>query len=140
MNQVIDLQIRSLQHVGIPVVDIKASEDFYKKLGFTNVMQAVFKHKEEEGTCVMMKRGEIIIELYQMPEKELQAIAARPDGHVDHIAFDVPDIDQAFLTLKTAGFAIIEDAPVFLQFWKKGCRYFNILGPNNERLEFNQVL
>jgi len=71
---------------------------------------------------------------------ELAEIAARKDGHIDHIAFDVPDIDAAFKTLQTAGFTIIEDAPVFLHFWKKGCRYFNILGPNNERLEFNQVL
>lgn len=140
MNEVVELNIRSLQHVGIPVVDIRVSEAFYKRLGFISVMQAAFTHKGEEGICVMMKREEIVIEIYQMPAVELQAVAARGDGHLDHIAFDVPDIDQAYSALKAAGFTIIEEAPVFLQFWKKGCRYFNILGPNNERLEFNQVL
>jgi lactoylglutathione lyase len=27
-----------------------------------------------------------------------------------------------------------------LAFWSKGCKYFNILGPDGERLEFNQIL
>jgi lactoylglutathione lyase len=34
----------------------------------------------------------------------------------------------------------MEDKPVFLPFWKKGCKYFNILDPDGERLEFNQIL
>ena len=140
MNEVVELNIRSLQHVGIPVVDIKVAEAFYKRLGFMNVMQAAFTHKGEEGICVMMKRGEIIIELYQMPLIELQEVAGRWDGHIDHIAFDVPDIDQAFSAIKAAGFTVLEEAPVFLQFWKKGCRFFNITGPDGERLEFNQII
>jgi len=78
--------------------------------------------------------------LYQMPQKELAAIAARKDGHVDHIAFDVSDIETTFAVLKDGGYNIIESTPVFLQFWKNGCKYFNIIGPDGERLEFNQVL
>ena len=35
---------------------------------------------------------------------------------------------------------MIEEAPVFLHFWKKGGKYFNILDPDGERLEFNQVM
>ena len=70
----------------------------------------------------------------------MQEIASRKDGHVDHVAFDVQDIDEVYKTLASAGYRIIEPAPVFLQFWKNGCRFFNILGPDNERLEFNQVL
>jgi lactoylglutathione lyase len=27
-----------------------------------------------------------------------------------------------------------------LPFWKNGCKYFNITGPDGERLEFNQIL
>ncbi len=39
-----------------------------------------------------------------------------------------------------AGFHPIEAAPVKLDFWENGCMYFNILGPDGERLEFNQIL
>ena len=140
MQQPVMLSLKSIQHIGIPVTNIAVSEKFYTDLGFKNVMQASFIHNNEEGICIMMQQENIMIELYQMPAKELAAIATRKDGHVDHIAFDVDNIDETYFILKTSGYKIIEDAPVFLKFWNKGCRYFNVLGPDNERLEFNQIL
>jgi catechol 2,3-dioxygenase-like lactoylglutathione lyase family enzyme len=134
------INITGIQHIGIPVTNITNSQEFYKRLGFANVMEAGFDEKGERGTCVMMQRGNMIIELYQLPESGLDAIRSRKNGHIDHIAFDVPDIDAAFATIKQAGFNVIEPEPVFLQFWANGCKYFNITGPDNERLEFNQIL
>jgi catechol 2,3-dioxygenase-like lactoylglutathione lyase family enzyme len=135
------LKINRLQHVGIPVTDIKTSIAFYEKLGFYNAMSSTFTFNDEDGGMVaMMQNGDIILELYQMPETELQKIRARKDGHVDHIAFDVDDVEATFLTLKNAGYTVMEPQPVFLAFWKNGCKYFNILGPDGERLEFNQIL
>lgn len=132
--------INHIQHIGIPVTDLNISEDFYKKLGFENVMQSGFEFNGDKGRVAMMQQGTMIIEIYQMPEKELAEIRSRKNGHIDHIAFDVTDIDQAFEELKSKGFAVIENAPVFLPFWKNGCKYFNITGPDGERLEFNQIL
>lgn len=141
MQQAVQLSINRLQHVGIPTVDIKLSEAFYQSLGFINVMQAPFNFEESHGTAIMMQLGDTIIELYQFPAGEtLQQIQQRSNGHIDHIAFDVSDIDATFQTLKEASYNIIEEAPVFLQFWKNGCRYFNITGPCGERIEFNQIL
>ena len=140
MENPLQLAIRSIQHIGIPVTDVIVSEAFYNRLGFTNVMRAAFKYKGDSGTCVMMKREGMIIELYQLPGDDLEDICNRTDGHIDHIAFDVPDIDEAFNAVKAGGFTIIEEAPVFLNFWQNGCKYFNIAGPDGERLEFNQVL
>jgi catechol 2,3-dioxygenase-like lactoylglutathione lyase family enzyme len=135
-----NFKINHLQHIGIPVTDIKRSEAFYQKLGFRNVMDSGFDFNGGKGKVAMMQQGDMIIEIYQMPEKELEAIKNRKDGHVDHIAFDVNDIEEAFAELKKASFTILEEAPVFLPFWKNGCRYFNIVGPDGERLEFNQIL
>ncbi len=129
-----------IQHIGIPVTDLIKSQKFYKKLGFDNVMEAPFEQENEKGICVMMRSGTIVIELYQLPEKFLDEIKTRKNGHIDHIAFDVPDIDAAFTWIKTAGLQPLEPEPVFLQFWKNGCKYFNITGPDGERLEFNQIL
>lgn len=140
MKEPLQLSISSIQHIGIPVISLVRSEAFYKRLGFTNVMQAHFMHEGDVGTCIMMKRGEIVIELYELPEKDREAIRNRKDGHIDHIAFGVPDIDAAFAVLKAGGFSIIEEAPVMLNFWQNGCKYFNITGPDGERLEFNQIL
>lgn len=134
------IALNSLQHVGIPVTDLVVSEAFYMRLGFNKVMRAPFDMEDEKGTCSMMKNGSIIIELYQMPETKLEEIRKRKDGHIDHIAFDVTDINSTFSILKKAGFHVIEEEPVFLSFWENGCKYFNILGPDGERLEFNQIL
>ena len=138
-NQVSNL-INHLQHVGIPVTNIAVSEAFYSQFGFNKVMQSEFQEEGETGTCVMMKNKSIIIEMYQLPEQKLMQIRSRKDGHIDHITFDVDDIDEAYITLKDASLQIIEEKPVFLPFWQNGCKYFNILGPDGERLEFNQIL
>jgi catechol 2,3-dioxygenase-like lactoylglutathione lyase family enzyme len=134
------VKINHIQHVGVPVTDLVASAAFYRRLGFENVMEAGFAFNGDKGSVIMMQRDSMIMELYQMPEKELVEIRSRSNGHIDHIAFDVDDIDLTFKTLKETGFRVIEEAPVFLSFWQRGCRYFNILGPDGERLEFNQVL
>lgn len=135
-----EIKINHLQHIGIPVSDIKVSEAFYEKLGFKKATNSTFQHHGNEGKMVMMKLQDIIIELYQLPDTDLEEIRNRKDGHIDHITFDVSDIDQTYTTLKEASFHILEEQPVFLPFWVNGCKYFNILGPDGERLEFNQIL
>lgn len=140
MENQLPIKINSIQHVGVPVTNIVYSEKYYQQLGFNKVMQKAFIHGGEPGICIMMKNGDIIIELYQMPESQLKEIKARKNGHIDHIAFDVDDIDHTFKVLRDAGLQIDEDEPVLLPFWKQGCKYFNVIGPDGERLEFNQVL
>lgn len=136
-----DLKINYIQHIGIPVSNIQKSIGFYEKFGFTNVMPSSFEIEGEKGGIVaMMKRDSIILELYQMPASYLTEITNRKDGHIDHIAFDVDDIELAFTTIKENHFTILEKEPVFLNFWNKGCKYFNILGPDGERLEFNEII
>ena len=133
-------KISKIQHIGIPVTNLKQSEAFYESLGFENVMTSTFLHKGEEGIVSMMQSGDVIIEIYQMPNIELSEIRSRKNGHIDHVAFDVEDIDAVFEELKSKNFNIVEDVSVFLPFWKNGCKYFNIIGLDGERLEFNQIL
>lgn len=100
-------------------------------------MHASFDMDGEAGICIMMQNGSVIIELYQISESRLAEIRNRRDGRIDHIAFNVDDIDSTFITLKKAQCNIVEEAPGFLSFWKKGSTYFNILGPDDEHLKFN---
>lgn len=134
------VQFTQIQHVGIPVADLETSKTFYKGLGFKEVMGTTFIHHGDEGKVAMMKRGSVTIEIYQMPEPELTEIKNRKNGHIDHIAFDVKEIDKVYATLKAHNYKIIEPGPVLLPFWENGCKYFNIEGPDGERLEFNEIL
>jgi lactoylglutathione lyase len=133
-------KINQIQHVGFPVMDIRTSESFYQKLGFRNVMMSNFAVQGGKGKTVMMRRDDVVIELTQMPLKDTLEMINGRKRHIEHIAFDVSNIDEAFRELKRAAFNIIEQEPVFIPFWKKGCRYFQVVGPDGERLEFNQIL
>ncbi len=135
-----NLKINRLQHIGLPITNLQTSQAFYEKLGFGAVMQAGFAYEGGQGQVAMMQRGDIVIELYQMPEPELSRVKQRPDGRIDHLAFDVDDIEETYALLKKEGFPIVEAQPLFLNFWARGCRYFNVLGPDGERLEFCQIL
>ena len=80
--------IHKIQHIGIPVHNMEISIPFYERLGFENVMESPFEFDGGFGTCVMMKNHEVIVELYQMPEKQLAEIKQRKVGHIDHFAID----------------------------------------------------
>lgn len=141
MPEQITLDFSKIQHVGIPVKDLMCSVPFYQSLGFVEVMRKHFDHEEGIGTCVMLKKQEILMELYQMPDSVIKRdISKRSDGIIDHIAFDVEDIQIAFHTLSMAGFQVLQESPVTLDFWQRGCSFFHVIGPDGERLEFNQVL
>ena len=59
---------------------------------------------------------------------------------VAHLDLDVDDIESAWEEVRMAGLAPLEDAIQFLPFWENGVRFFNLLGPNGETVEFSQRL
>jgi lactoylglutathione lyase len=133
--------LHGLQHLGLPVTDLERSQAFYTRLGFVEVMRTDLPKPTGAIRVAMMRHENLTIELYELGPEERQAIATRPDGHIDHIALDVSDIDQAYQEIRQAEFEILEpDAPVFLPFWERGVKYFTIRGPDGEKVEFNQIL
>ena len=133
---------KGIQHLGIPVTNLETSVGFYTRLGFKRILASHVEVPEEDDRIVVafMEQKDIVIELYQVTLRARKELVTRKDGHVDHIAFDVADVDKAFSELKEANLDIIEDKPVRLDFWEKGCKYFTVRGPDGEKLEFNQIL
>lgn len=133
--------LRGLQHIGLPVTDLERSKAFYGGLGFVEVMRTELPQASDAVQVAMMHHEGLTIELYQLEQEERQAIANRSDGHFDHIALDVINIEQAYQEICVAGLEILEeDAPVFLPFWEHGVRFFTVRGPDGEKVEFNQIL
>ena len=132
--------IQGFQHLGLPVTDIEKSKTFYSQLGFQEVMKANLQAKDDTVAVVMMELNGFVLELYQPVGHDHSEIAARHDGHIDHLALDVLDINKAFADVQEAGLESIEDSPVFLPFWENGVKYFSVRGPNGEKVEFNQRL
>ena len=148
LNQRLDLDpsrrkenLSGWNHLGVPVSDIERSKNFYQQFGFIEVMYAEIPENGEAIKASMIKKEDFIIELYRLVGEKLAEIRSRKDGHIDHIALNVVDVEKAYAELQAAGMDIIEESPVFLgSFWDKGCKYFNVRGPDGEKLEFNQIV
>ena len=117
-----------LQHIGIPTNDLNKTIEFYKSLGFE------LAHRTANGDeqVAFLQLGNLMIETYQNFK------AAGINGAVDHIAINVTDVDEARRIADSMGLEVIEEGQ--LAFWENGVKYFAILGPNREKLEFNQYL
>jgi lactoylglutathione lyase len=133
--------LQGLQHLGLPVTNLERSKAFYAQLGFAETLRTEIQEDSDIIQVVMMENEKFTIELYQLGPERRQEIAKRTDGHIDHVALNVLDIEKAYTEIKSAGLEILEEnAPVFLPFWEHGVKYFTVRGPDGEKVEFNQIL
>ena len=117
-----------VQHIGVPTNDIEKTIAFYTALGFEVAHRA-----DNNGELVaFLKLGDLVVETYQNFKAVGQA------GAVDHIAINVTDVEEARRIADSMHLEVIEEGQ--LPFWDNGVKYFTILGPNREKLEFNQYL
>lgn len=121
-------KITGIQHVGVPTDDIQKSILFYKGLGFGIVWQTI---NEQYGTSVVfLQLGNLIMEVYENKQASMKS------GAIDHIALNVTDIGAVFSKIKELGYEMLDDNIRFLPFWEYGVRFFTIIGPNKEKIEF----
>lgn len=117
-----------IQHIGIPTNDIHETVTFYQSLGFSLAFSANNQGEEVR----FLQFGNLMIETYQ------NRMAVLSSGAIDHIAIDVTNIDELFEEIKTAGYTMLDQQVNGLPFWERGVRFFTILGPNKEKIEFCQ--
>lgn len=121
-----------LQHVGLPTNDMDKTIAFYEGLGFANVYETVNEAARER--VAFLRLGSLTIEAYENGQ------AAMVSGAIDHIAVDVKDIEGCYAQAQQQGYEIVSNGIEALPFWERGVRFFIILGPNKERIEFNEML
>lgn len=124
------------QHIGIPVENVgKTAEWYVKELGFS----VVGDFQVGEIRAIFVSSGNVTIELYQLPDGvELEAVRNNP-GRIDHLAFQVDDIDKAYEEAIAQGMKI-EMERTTMPFWEKGSTFFMVRTTTGEKLEFNQKL
>ena len=123
-------RIKGMQHIGLPTNDMKATIAFYESLGF----EIATRHINNGEDVVFLTLGNICIETYENGK------AVGYDGAIDHICLDVDDIEKTWEEAKAMGLNIIDSEINYLAFWANGVRFFNVLGPNGEKVEFGQIL
>lgn len=122
--------ITGIQHIGIPTNDIQATKDFYHSLGFTTD----FETDNNGEKVAFLRLNNLVIETYQNGQAAMQS------GAINHIAIDVKNIDEVFGLVKSLGVEMGDNSVNALQFWENGVRFFTIVGPNKERVEFCERL
>jgi catechol 2,3-dioxygenase-like lactoylglutathione lyase family enzyme len=135
------LNIKGIQHIGIPVTDIDRSCDFYQNLGFSVAYATTFQNRNFDLRMAMLVNENLTIEVYEFPPSRKKEIIDRSDGFIDHVALNVTNIEETYKEIKSRGLEILEEnPPVFLPFWEHGVKFFTIRGPDGEKIEFNQIL
>ena len=125
--------IEALHHVGLPTANMKATVEFYGSLGGKVVFE---KDDVEAGQPIQVKHINfhgVLLECYERTE------TAQCPGAVDHLAFKVHDIDEMYALCKEKGFTLFEDCADAIghsTYWPKGTRWFIVIGPNAEMIEF----
>ena len=122
--------VKGIQHVGVPTKDIEKTVEFYKSLGF----EKVYEKEDEGGHAVFMQLSDAMIEVYGAETTAMMF------GAVDHIALNVDDIEAINEEINALGYEVLEGGIITLPFWENGSKFFSIAGPNNEKIEFNQIL
>lgn len=125
--------VTGIQHIGLPTNDLKKTTEFYQSLGF----EVTFETTLPTDHVAFFQLKNICIEAFQA----IGAPAAPGKaGAIDHISLDVDDIDAAWNAVKAVGHTPLEAEIDSLPYFKKGVRFFNIVGPNAETIEFCQIL
>lgn len=104
--------MNKIEHIGIAVKDIEASNQLFAKL--FNKEHYKMEEVESEGVKTsFFQLGESKIELLEATREDspiAKFIAKKGEG-VHHIAFDVTDIHAEVKRLKSEGFIVLNETP-----------------------------
>lgn len=104
--------MKKIEHIGIAVKDIKASNSLFEKL----FNKPPYKQEEvvsENVITSFFETGESKIELLQAtsPDSAIAKFIEKKGEGIHHIAFEVDDIHAEIKRLQSEGFTMIHDAP-----------------------------
>jgi len=101
------MKIKRIEHVGIVVRDVEASRHLWEKcLGIP--MVSIEDHPVAPVRLAMFPVGESFVELLAgtTPDSKYTRMAAEGNGGLNHICFEVENIDEALEELKQKGIAL----------------------------------
>ena len=119
-----------IQHIGLPTNDIEKTMSFYQSLGF----EVAYRTNNQGEEVAFLQLHNLVIETYQNHQAEMKS------GAIDHIAIDVKHIDEFFTKIMAGGYHSLHDQVQGLPFWEQGVKFFTIVGPNEEKIEFCERL
>lgn len=132
--------LQGLAHVAVKVRSLKNSIGFYGKLGFCRIGGGYLDTPDGRLEIAFLLHKGFTLELIQMTGAGLEELRTRGAGHIDHIALDVTDIQEAFYEAKKSKLQVLDYLVQELPFFEHGVKFFTVMGPDGEKIEFNQIV
>ncbi len=104
--------LTNVEHIGIAVRDMAASNELFAKL--LNVAPYKAEAVESEGVMTSFFRvNKTKIELLEAtsPDSPIAKFLEKKGEGIHHVAFEVDDIEAEMKRLKNEGFTLLNDAP-----------------------------
>lgn len=123
-------------HLALKAEDISRSVHFYEKLGFQRCADGYLDTPDGRLIIQFIEYRGFQMELIQVGPALSKRLREQNSGAIDHVAFEVQDVDEAFLWCRRAGFCMETQLIKELSLFEHGVRFFMVAGPDGERIEF----
>ncbi len=106
------MKIKRIEHVGIVVRDVEKSRALWEDC-FGIKLGGVEEFKERPVKLALYPVGESMVELIAgtTPDSKQAKLIAEGKGGLNHICFEVEDIDSALAELKAKGIPLLDEVP-----------------------------
>jgi catechol 2,3-dioxygenase-like lactoylglutathione lyase family enzyme len=132
---------KGIQHIGLIVPDADITKRWYADIAGFVVKAEFCTGNGIKAVFVYSKKMDLLYELIQHPKgSDIARKAEICGGWIDHIAFEVEDIEKEFEKAKAQKLLIIEGIVEIPEFWDRGFRYFLLRSPSGEKVEFCKAL
>ena len=114
------MKIKRIEHVGVVVRDLEASRKLWEGC-FGIPLGSVEKSAVRPQALALYPVGESMVELIAgtTPDSKHARMVAEGKGGLNHICFEVENIDEALAELKAKGVPLLDQVP---RFGHAGCR------------------
>ena len=114
------MKIKRIEHVGVVVRDLEASRRLWEDC-FGIPLGGVEQNAERPVRLALYPVGESMVELIAgtTPDSRHARMVAEGKGGLNHICFEVENIDEALAELKAKGVPLLDEVPRIVH---AGCR------------------
>ena len=106
------MKIKRIEHVGVVVKDVEASRALWEGC-FGIKLDSVEVNPTKPVKLAIYPVGESMVELIAgtTPDSKHQKMVAEGKGGINHLCFEVENIDEALAELKQKGIPLLDEAP-----------------------------
>lgn len=128
--------LQGWSHLALKVEDLGRCMRFYGKLGFEKCADGYLDTPNGRLMIEFMECQGFQLEIIQVGAAAAKELRKQNPGALAHVAFEVADVETAFLWCQKMGFCMETKVIKELSLFEHGVRFFMVVGPDGECIEF----